>query len=145
MKIAISTAPQATIFPDGHFELLPHHVWLWTDAVLGVQEHGALPSVACLIALNGAGISIQGLMDHLETPPQDVLFGEIAIDLDRPLATNITYRITTRITAVERKQGRRIPAFDRVTIVQELMDITTDARIAAVKQIWIVSRRGPAQ
>jgi hypothetical protein len=101
--------------------------------------------VACLIALNGAGISIQGLMDHLETPPQDVLFGEIAIDLDRPLATNITYRVTTRITEVERKQGRRIPAFDRVTIIQELIDITTDARIAAVNQIWIVSRRGPSQ
>lgn len=127
-------------FDDGHFDLLAHHVWLWTDAVQGDHGAGVLSSVACLIAFNGAGVSIQGLMDHLQAAPHDVLFGEIVIDAEGMLAAGTRYRVTTKITDVERKQGRRIPLFDRVTIVQQIIDDATGALAATVTQIWVVTR-----
>ncbi|QTH20065.1 hypothetical protein HRJ34_17090 [Rhizorhabdus wittichii] len=131
-------------FPVGHFELLPHHVWLWTDAVEGRHELGILPSVACFVALSGAGISIQGLMDLLGTEPRHVLFGEIEIDLASPLRPGAGYDVTTSIVGIERKTGGRIPVFDRVSIVYRLLE-SGDQLVATVRQGWIVTRQGEAR
>lgn len=125
-------------FPDGAFRLERHHAWLWADAIEGERDEGVHPGVAVMIALRGSGASIADVMAHLEVQPQRVLFGELGLAFDRPLAVGTDYRIETEIVSIERKSGRRFASFDRVALDYRLNDRA--GNVAAVRQIWIVDR-----
>lgn len=125
-------------FPRGEFALQDHHVALWSEAMATPPAHGVSPSIALLLCFRGAGMSISGIIAELDTTPRDVLFGEISIDLDGAFRPGRTYSIETEITGIERKHGRSIGAFDKVTLRYTLFDGA--CRAAIVTQTWIVSR-----
>jgi len=131
------------IFAPGRFTLRPHHVALWTDAVAGDANEaarigGVLPSIALLLCFNGAGASIDDIMATLDTKPERVLFGEIELEIDRPLRAGLTYSIDTAIVGSEHKHGRKTGPFDKVTLRYALSE--GDRRAATVTQTWIISR-----
>src|SRR3546814_18986084 len=99
------------ILAPGRFTLRPHHVALWTDAVAGDANEaarigGVLPSIALLLCFNGAGASIDDIMAILDTKPERVLFGEIELEIDRPLRAGRTYSIDPALVRSENKHGR---------------------------------------
>ncbi len=128
----------AHTFPAGHFVLHPHHVELWTSAVSDEPVAGVLPSIALLICFRGAGASIGDIMQVLRTDPGNVLFGEIALEFDSPFRAGAAYTVETSIIGSERKHGRSLGTFDKVTLRYTLLE--ADRRIAEVTQIWMVSR-----
>src|SRR3546814_9357904 len=77
-------------------------------------------------------------MAILDTKPERVLFGEIELEIDRPLRAGLTYSIDTAIVGSEHKHGRKTGPFDKVTLRYALSE--GDRRAATVTQTWIISR-----
>src|SRR3546814_19675214 len=77
-------------------------------------------------------------MAILDTKPERVLFGEIELEIDRPLRAGLTYSIDTAIVGSEHKHGRKTGPFDKVTLRYALSE--GDRRAATVTPTWIISR-----
>ena len=129
----------AHTFPEGYFTLEPHHVVLWSNTVGAQKIEGVIPSVAIMMAFRGAGASIAEIMEHLNTDAKRVLFGEIAIDILKPIKLGVRYCVKTWIIDSERKLGRKYGVFDRVRLCYAISG-TANLEVATVKQSWIIGR-----
>lgn len=101
-------------------------------------DSGVTPSIALLVCFRGAGVSIDEIMEVLETEPRNVLFGEIEIDLAAAFEVDRSYSISTEIVGIRRKSGRTLGAFDNVALRYTVCDGAD--RVAIVDQTWIVAR-----
>lgn len=127
-------------FASGRITLEPHHAWLWNDAVQGPPDTAVHPSTACMLVLSGAGVTVSEIMTYLQTEPSQVLFGEIGFSFHQPLRVHQAFSVLTAIESIERKQGKRMPVFDRVTLNYRLCDEASREPIVDVKQVWVVDR-----
>lgn len=129
-------------FPSGRFTLERHHAWLWADAVQSVHKTTPHPGVAIMIAFRGCGASIQQVMDHLNTDPQNVLFGELDLVFVAPLRTETTYIVDLGISTIDHKKGGRIGNFDLVTLNYVIQDAQANICCTELTQKWVVMRPG---
>jgi hypothetical protein len=130
-----------TRFATGEFRLQPHHSWLWADAARSDPDVATVhPGVAYMVAMRG-GASIAAVMELLETPAERTLLGELGFEFGEvPMRPGITYAVSSELTAVERKRGRRMPVFDRVTLVHRIAERHGGGAVATVTQVWVVAR-----
>jgi hypothetical protein len=128
-----------TVFAPGEYTLSAHHAWLWSDSVGADPDEGVQLSVAYMVAMRG-GASIESVMEVLETEAEQTLFGELGFEFAAPLAVGRTYTVESELIAVEPKQGRRIPCFDRVTLEYRIAERESDEEAARISQVWIVAR-----
>lgn len=103
-------------FPGGSYTLEPWRAWLLADA-LGDDPSEAQPHpvMAWMAAVGGMGITWDELFGWFEATADDgPMFGEHQTTLHMPLRSGATYRVSGKITSVDRKEGRRAGAFDIV-------------------------------
>lgn len=136
----------SVVLRTGHYRIPHYEAWLWADAVApGLDPHRSPLTLAYLVAMRSGAASIAELMTLLDTRPEDgVLFGELDIVLEKPVAEDVAYVVTARFTEVVRKSGKRIGTFDRAAFSHEIREETTGEIVAVVSQSWIVPRRSAA-
>ena len=83
--------------------------WLWADAAkLEPDWAVAHQGLAYLVALRGAGVSIQDIFDLMDaTADSGVVFGEFQVDYRGVLRPGATYECEADVVEVERKSGKR--------------------------------------
>ncbi len=122
-----------TEFPAGEFTIESHEHWLCADAVLSpdLPTGVAHPMYAYYAALGGMGISLDELFAMAgSSAAEGPMFGEAGLEFHETLLVGDTYRVEGGITAVSRKEGKRIGVFDIVSFELRLIDGA--GRIAAV-------------
>lgn len=131
-------------FPGGTFTVDPWRAWLIADAVLdrpgGQVAH---PLFVWLAATGAMGMTWDELFAWFGARAADgPMFGEHETTVHHPLRVGGTYRISGRITAVERKVGRSTGAFDVVGYQLELHDAIDGTHVATCWNSIIFPRRG---
>lgn len=136
----------AVELPSGRYRIPAYEAWLWADAIASGLDPARTPlTLAYLVAMRSGAGTISELMALLDTRPEDgVLFGELDIASEQPLAPDVPYTVTARFTDVVRKSGKRIGTFDRAAFVHELRDERSGALVATITQSWTVPRRSAA-
>jgi hypothetical protein len=102
--------------PGGYYTVESWRAWLLADALgddpTDPQPH---PVTAWMAAVGGMGITWDELFDWFDATADDgPMFGEHRTTLHVPLQAGATYRVTGKITSVDRKAGRRAGIFDVV-------------------------------
>jgi hypothetical protein len=131
-------------FPGGHYTLEPWRAWLLADALgddpADPQPH---PVMAWMAAVGGMGITWDELFEWFDATADDgPMFGEHQTTLHRPLQTGATYRVSGRITSVDRKTGRRAGVFD--VVGYELYLHEGQAHVATCWNSLVLPRRSEA-
>jgi hypothetical protein len=103
-------------FPGGHYTLEPWRAWLLADALgddpTDTQPH---PVMAWMAAVGGMGVTWDELFAWFDATADDgPMFGEHRTTLHAPLRSGETYRVSGKVTSVDRKTGRRAGTFDIV-------------------------------
>lgn len=136
-------------FSSGRYRLAPYEAWLWDDAVMSSHDEPmAHPGIAYMIGLRGGGGSIQEVLRLLEASHDSgVLMGSLGFDIQGPIEPGRTFLVDGRITSVERKESRRIGAFDLVGFEHRII-LESDQRtsrselVAVVRHAWLIPRPG---
>lgn len=127
--------------PAGTARLEPYQNWLLHDAFYSSPSPEPHPVAAFILANRGIGISLADLFALFGSDINDgPLLAESQIELHRPLAEDADYEVRGEITAVERRQSRRIGPFDRITCRFDLFQDGTAA--ATVTNVFAVPRPG---
>ena len=110
--------------------------------VTGAVAH---PIFAHIATHCGKGWTFDQLLANVRARPTDgVVFGGGTFAFAQPLHVGAEYVVTAAITDVVRKQGRRIGAFDAITLTHTLR--TTDAaEVVTTTESFIVPREPGAQ
>lgn len=107
-----------TEFPPGALRVEPYEDWLARDAIGADQSEDGLlhPSWILNGALRGAGYGLGDIIELCGASWADgVLFGEARVEQIEPLRSSTDYTVVGCILDVQRRTGRRVPAFDLVT------------------------------
>jgi hypothetical protein len=130
-------------FPGATYTLPAWLCWLWADAAqLPPDSATAHPGLAYLVAIRGAGVSIQdifGLMDA--TADSGVVFGEYGVDFHGTLRPDATYECDAEVTDVERKSGRRAGVFDKFSFQVRIREAGSAEPVAVCSNVWIFPRQ----
>jgi hypothetical protein len=127
--------------PAGSVRLEPYQNWLLHDAFYATPEPEPHPVAAFILANRGIGISLADLFTLFGSDINDgPLLAESGIELHRPLAEDAEYQVRGEITAVERRQSRRIGPFDRITCRFDVYQ--GDELAATVTNVFAVPRAG---
>lgn len=129
-------------FPGGTYTLPDWVCWLWADAAkLKPDVAIAHPGLAYLVAIRGAGVSIQDIFDLMDaTADSGVVFGELQVDYYGVLAPGTTYECDAEVVEVERKSGRRAGVFDKFTFVVKVREAGAAGPTAVCTNTWIFPR-----
>ena len=131
-------------FPGGSYTLEPWRAWLLADA-LGDDpaEEQPHPVMAWMAAVGGMGITWDELFEWFDATADDgPMFGEHRTTLHMPLRPAATYRVSGKITSVDRKTGRRAGTFDIVGYELYLHD--GDGHVATCWNSLVLPRRSEA-
>lgn len=131
-----------TSFPGGFFRIEGYEHQLGCDAVLAPRlgDGAAHPIFAYLAGIRGMGMSLDELFDLVGSSAEEgVMFGELEVELLRPLRVGTTYQVRGEITDVRRKEGRQAGVFDIVSFRLELLE---DGEAAAVSTNAYIFPRG---
>lgn len=127
--------------PAGTARLEPYQNWLLHDAFYSEPRPEPHPVAAFILANRGIGISLADLFTLFGSDISDgPLLAESQLELHRPLAGDADYEVRGEITAVERRQSRRIGPFDRITCRFGLFH--DGAPAATVTNVFAVPRPG---
>lgn len=134
-----------TPFPGGSYTIEPYKHWLMADATLDPQPQRtgiADPIWVYFAAMGGMGLSIGELFALVGARSEDgPVFGEVEIEVRRPLLIGATYQVRGSITSIIRKEGRRAGIFDIVTFRLEVSG--EDDEVAGVcTNSFVFPRRG---
>jgi acyl-coenzyme A thioesterase PaaI-like protein len=129
-------------FPGGSYTLPPWLSWLWSDAAkLEPDWNTAHPGLAYLVALRGAGVSIQDIFDLMgATVDSGVVFGEFQVDYHGVLRPGATYECEAEVTEVERKSGKRAGVFDKFTFQIRVREAGAEEETCVCTNSWIFPR-----
>lgn len=129
-------------FPGGTYTLPPWVCWLWADAAkLEPDWNVAHPGLAYLVALRGAGASIQDIFDLMDaTADSGVVFGEFEVDYHGVLRPGATYECAAEVIQVERKRGRGAGVFDKFTFQVEVREAGGRDLTIVCTNSWIFPR-----
>jgi hypothetical protein len=134
-------------FPGGTFVVEGYERWLSHDAMQApTLPDGVLhPAWIVLGALRGMGLTIDELIELAGATPQDgVVFGETDFEQHAPLASDREYRVRGGVTAVTRRQGKRVGTFD-VLAFELVIEDARGATAAVSRQSFIVLREQGAR
>lgn len=128
--------------PGGTYTLPGWLCWLWTDAAqLPPDSATAHPALAYLVAIQGAGVSIQDIFDLMDaTADSGVMFGECALEYIGVLRPDVVYECDGEITGVVRKEGRRAGVFDMLSFQVRMREPDGAEPIAVCTNTWIFPR-----
>lgn len=137
--------------PDGRYHLSEDRHRLMVAHTHGraafptVSGGVAHPIFAHIATHCGKGWTFDQLLDNVRARPTDgVVFGGGTFAFQQPLRVGAEYVVTARITDVVRKHGRRIGAFDAITLTHTLW--TTDsAEVVTTTESFIVPREPGGQ
>ncbi len=131
-------------FPGGIYTLPGYICWLWTDAAqLTPNPEIAHPGLIYLVAIKGAGVSIQDIFDLMDaTADSGVMFGEYTVDIGGVLRPDTTYVCEAEVVEVERKRGRRAGVFDKLSFQVTIREDGASEPLAVTTNDWIFPRRG---
>jgi hypothetical protein len=135
-------------FPGGVFRVEQHERWLSHEAMKSPQlpVPDLHPVWILLGALRGMGLTTVELVGLAGAGPQDgVLFGETELEQLAPLRTDVDYRVTGGVIALDRRQGRRSGTFDVMTFRLEIADADTGETVAVNSQSFIIKRSHDAR
>jgi hypothetical protein len=130
-------------FPGGHYTIEPWRAWLLADC-LGDDAQAEVPHpvLAWMASVGGMGITFDELFEWLGGSADDgPMFGEHQTTMHRPLRAGATYRVSGRITSVERKHGRRSGAFDIIGYELDLHDDAGGEHVATCWNSLVLPRR----
>jgi len=130
-------------FPGGTYRIESWENFLVHDVMLVSPGKDGLahPLYFFHIPVSGLGVTIQDIFDLCRAEsPGAVRAGEYVWDIRHPLREGNTYRVAGKITAVERKSGRRSGLMDLVTFDTDIFEIDTDTLVATVSNTWIFLR-----
>lgn len=134
-----------TAFPGGTYtvgrwENVVLHAASVADRPVGEIVH---PMALFHAPITGSGWSIADIFERCHAESDEaVRAGEYLWELHRPLREGVPYRVDGRFESVERKSGRRIGAFDKVTFRLDLYEPEADEPAATVTQAWLFLRSG---
>lgn len=131
-------------FPGGTYTLPGYICWLWADAAKLTPDHlVAHPGLIYLVAIRGAGVSIQDIFDLMDaTTDSGVVFGEYKADVHGTLRPDATYECEGEVISVERKSGRRAGMFDKLSFQVTIREQGTSEPVAVTTNDWIFPRKG---
>ncbi len=129
-------------FPGGTYTLPPWLSWLWADAAkLEPDWTVAHQGLAYLVALRGAGVSIQDIFDLMDaTADSGVVFGEFQVDYHGVLRPGATYECEADVVEVERKSGKRAGVFDKFTFQVKVREAGAEDLTLVCTNSWIFPR-----
>lgn len=133
-------------FPGGTVTTETHRTWLWADAVLAHQDHQHVhPSYLFLMALHGTGADVNEILALVDFRPEEgALAGAYGFEFKAPLRHDVEYRVEGEITAIERKRGKRMGLFDRLTFEISVIDPESDAVAVTHSTVWMLPRKEDA-
>lgn len=131
-------------FPGGTVTTKSHLTWLWADAIGAKQDPEHVhPSYILLMGLHGTGVEIDQILDLVDFSfDEGALAGGYEIEYLAPLRHDVAYRVEAEVTAIERKQGRRMGVFDRFSFVVRVIDPESEEVAVTNTTIWMIPRRG---
>lgn len=109
---------------DGALRIQAFEDWLLRDA-LGAPTSGERPHGAWTVvgSFRGMGEGLDGLFRMLGAGTDDgVMFGECRIEQVRPLEHEREYVVRCEVLGATRRTGRRVPVFDVVEYVTEIVE-----------------------
>jgi len=129
-------------FPGGTYTLPGWLSWLWADAAqLPPDDDAAHPALAYIVAMQGAGVSIQDIFDLMDaTADSGVMFGECQLDYHGIMRPGATYECDGEIIEVQRKSGRRAGVFDKLSFRVGLREPGAAEPVAVCTNTWIFPR-----
>jgi hydroxyacyl-ACP dehydratase HTD2-like protein with hotdog domain len=101
----------------------------------------AHPLYAYIATQRAMGVAVDGLFELCGFSMADgPMLASTALEFARPLELGRTYTVTGRIAGVERKTGRKLGAFDLLSVALELID--GPARVAGATNVFVLPRGG---
>jgi hypothetical protein len=133
-------------FPGGSYTVAHWENFLLHRAVeAGPPFDGVVHPVGLFhVPLAACGLTFAEIFDLGRAESDEaVRAGEYTWELFEPLREGRSYEVTGEFTGVERKQGRRGGAFDKVTFELDLTDTVSSALVARVTNSWLFLRSAP--
>lgn len=124
---------------DGSLRIQAFEDWLLRDA-LGAPTTGSRPHGAWTVvgAFRGMGEGLDGLFRMLAAATDDgVMFGECRIEQIRPLEHEREYVVRCEVLGATRRTGRRVPVFDVVDYVTEIVDQPADPDGSTIDRVAV--------
>lgn len=134
-------------FPEGVSEIGRHEAWLGHQAMAAPgDDAGELhPLWPMVVGMRGMGLSVSQLSELAEMKSEDsLLFGELKITQDKPLAVETKYVVQGEIIGLDRREGRRAGVFDVVTFELKLFtqgNASAEHAVATVRNSFVFVRR----
>lgn len=132
-----------TELPEGRFMISAAENRALVEALGsdGVQDGLAHPVFGYIAAQRGIGIDVAGLLALADFDIADgPMLASSRLDYARPLRTERAYRVTGRIVAIQRKQGRTAGVFDLLTFEESVLD--GPDLVCTVTNVFVLPRRG---
>jgi hypothetical protein len=137
-------AKVGTPFPGGTFTIEPYEHWLLCDVVQSERPANGVahPLYVYNAALAGAGVSVDEIFAMFGATAADgPMFGEHETEIRRPLKVGATYDVSGRVTAVDRKQGRKAGVFDLAYFELDISDPDTGEVVGVCRNSFVFPRR----
>lgn len=132
---------KGTAVPGGSYTIAAYENWLAHDAMYSTPIATPHPIMAFIGAQRGMGLTVAELFALFDSNIDDgPVLAETAIGLEKPLQTDIKYRVSGEVVDLVRKHGKTMGAFDLVTCRFELHDPKTDDVVASVSNVYAISR-----
>ena len=128
-------------FPGGSYALPPWLSWCGRTPPAGAGLNTAHQGLAYLVALRGAGVSIQDIFDLMgANADSGVVFWEFQVDYHGVLRPGATYECEAEVIEVERKSGKRAGVFDKFTFQVRVREGGTEGSTCVCTNSWIFPR-----
>ena len=134
-------------FPGGSYRISRWENVLLHDVVEFAPPDGGIvhPIGLFHVPLAGCGWTYDEIFALCQAEsPEAVRAGEYDWTFHEPLREGHTYDVSGEFTDVERKRGRQVGVFDRVTFRLELTDRESGKVAATVSNSWLFLRSEPS-
>ena len=130
-------------FPGGRMRIEPYESVLMHDAVRSARSSVPHPIWAFVAPQRGMGMTLDELLAWFgSSADEGPLLGACTLEFRGDLATGRDYRVRGRVEAAERKHGRSLGVFDRVTFTLDLLEVDGGSPTVSATSTFLLPRSG---